>query len=968
MKKSTNTELFLNKHKLQKSRDGDTDEISFTHTKFKNVDLKVFPASYYIPNDKLDVFYGHYMDDCFIKGNEFYLTEKQICDEECSGPILVDLDFRYDKKIESKQHSKEDTESIIGIYLNSLKEFFVFTESTKFNVYIFEKPHINVEHKNDNIVVKDGIHILIDIQCHRNIQNEIRNEVLNNIHVVLDKLPLKNINKDGNSSNKYHDIVDESISRISKPNNWCLYGSRKPGNEAYKMIYHYSITYKDNEFNLLEENDITEYSKNIDKFKKISARYRDNLILEKTEKGTSICEKIIKKKSVNVNNNSNNIRVISIHEFLAIENITSIDELQQIVNKQMDCDLTITNNYNMKEAHDYTMILPDIYYDRHPEWIRVGWALKNTDVRLFGTWMLFSAKSTKFNICDISKYRQEWEEFNVGEGCLTSRSIIYWAKSYYESYYDKDGKPTSDNEYEKLRTSSIDYYIEKAIEIQRTGITNNNDKERKKEKYGTDFDMGRVLWCMYKDNYICVDYKANEWYAYKNNHWKPVAAEAELLLQLSQAIHDLFQQKMVQTVQQMFHLEREDSQYSHYERKIGRIVEICHKLKDGPKKSAIFKESKLLFYDDKFYDNADKNNYLLCFNNGVYDFKNSIFRKGYPDDYLTKSTNIDYIPYEKAIVEHKKHCEGVRNFIRQIYPVDELHDWIWNLFASLLIGGNKMQKFYIFIGCGSNGKSLLLRLIELMMGDYFGELDCSILTQKDKQQGQASPEVMALRGLRVTVTNEIAKGAVMNEATMKQLTGGTDKISGRELYGKQKICFTPQFKPIVLTNNLYDIRSTDTGTWRRIDKIDHLSYFTPNPVDNDPQKPYQYKVDYDLEEKYFDKWKLIFMSMLVDLASKTKGKVPSCNMVKASTDEYRNQQDHIAEFISEKIVVSNDDKHFIKKRDLQQEFDCWMLENHGKKMPKLTKELGTRMDAKFGKYNKKWKNVKLIMEEEDDEN
>ena len=37
-------------------------------------------------------------------------------------------------------------------------------------------------------------------------------------------------------------------------------------------------------------------------------------------------------------------------------------------------------------------------------------------------------------------------------------------------------------------------------------------------------------------------------------------------------------------------------------------------------------------------------------------------------------------------------------------------------------------------------------------------------------------------------------------------------------------------------------------------------------------------------------------------------------------------------------------------------------------MPKLTKELGTRMDAKFGKYNKKWKNVKLIMEEEDDDN
>ena len=37
--------------------------------------------------------------------------------------------------------------------------------------------------------------------------------------------------------------------------------------------------------------------------------------------------------------------------------------------------------------------------------------------------------------------------------------------------------------------------------------------------------------------------------------------------------------------------------------------------------------------------------YLLCFNNFVVDFKQKTWRNGQPDDYISKSTNIDYIPF-----------------------------------------------------------------------------------------------------------------------------------------------------------------------------------------------------------------------------------------------------------------------------------------------------------------------------------
>ena len=37
----------------------------------------------------------------------------------------------------------------------------------------------------------------------------------------------------------------------------------------------------------------------------------------------------------------------------------------------------------------------------------------------------------------------------------------------------------------------------------------------------------------------------------------------------------------------------------------------------------------------------------MCFNNGVFDFRDNIFRDGKPEDYITKSTHIDYVPIDQ---------------------------------------------------------------------------------------------------------------------------------------------------------------------------------------------------------------------------------------------------------------------------------------------------------------------------------
>jgi phage/plasmid-associated DNA primase len=76
------------------------------------------------------------------------------------------------------------------------------------------------------------------------------------------------------------------------------------------------------------------------------------------------------------------------------------------------------------------------------------------------------------------------------------------------------------------------------------------------------------------------------------------------------------------------------------------LSSILVKLKRTSDKNNIMREAMELFYDNDFVKCMDTNKYFLCFNNGVVDFIAKVFRDGYPQDYITKTTGISYYGYD----------------------------------------------------------------------------------------------------------------------------------------------------------------------------------------------------------------------------------------------------------------------------------------------------------------------------------
>ena len=1028
---------FMEQHRWAKSNDPAIPDPPITNNRIgteKGIEgeEKIWGGKYSISETEYPHFLQLYYNDIIQNHKLEYLTEVQYQD---GGPILVDFDFHFSGETMRRPYRQEHVHAIVDTYLEVLGEIYQLIDPSTddaddedeeedkdenksevssltedeptqiptaplaknpakkrvFDFFVFEKPNINRMFAETKHLVKDGIHLLIGIDADSLTKEIIREKVLSRLPAILgENSPYGDLGL----TNTMDSVVDDAVCKGSA--GWNLYGSRKPKHEAYELTQWFPVAIERETAKFVRgERKILGDLLMPQDIMRLSARnranpqlwFRDDFASQRVEriaqKEEERAQAAASMERMAVGNygmmglagkqglkgmglqRPGTLQGINESRILAIR---TMEELQALTDLFLD-NLDKAVDYEIQEAYDYVMVLPPAYYEKgsHMKRIKVCWALRHISEALLIVWIRFIYQRQEQDFSRMAEWVDLWNKSNAYVPIpLTKGSIRHWAK-----HDNPDG-------YERVRTQTIDYHIEQSIrKVTLENLDVGGDSDANKAKGDDDYGKAWVLYQLFKDEYVCVSPKNGIWYHYYDHYWHEIEGGASLRLAISQRLRDMYVQKAQRVKAQLTKIDPDHENYKMLKKRANLILEMANKMGQTTHKKHIMQEAADLFWDPLFMEKLDTQPYLLCCKNGVMDFKEGKFRRGYPEDYLSKCTNISYIPLSPAFPvsygmgdwrgqpseEQLKLRNQIREFMEQLFPIPELCNYMWEHMASMMIGDISLtQTIHLYVGKGRNGKSTLVDgLLAAVMGSYKVDLPVSFYTTERTKQGSASPEVMKLMGARLACSPEPSKGETMIEGPMKQLTSGIDMMQGRALY-KDLVSFRPQCHPIICANNTPIIKATDEGTWRRIRMVPFLSLFTERPVAGDPFHPYQFKVQDRFDEK-IESWKEVFLAMLLEKAFLTKGKVEPCEIVVQASKDYRAKQDVISEFAVDMIVPDKTGK--ITKTEIQQHFTTWYRGAYGNGGPSMT-EVHEALDRMFGNYNrvqKAWIGVRLVMNE-----
>ncbi|AVG46849.1 DNA primase [Acanthamoeba polyphaga mimivirus] len=325
-------------------------------------------------------------------------------------------------------------------------------------------------------------------------------------------------------------------------------------------------------------------------------------------------------------------------------------------------------------------------------------------------------------------------------------------------------------------------------------------------------------------------------------------------------------------------------------------------------------EAMQTFYCDKnIYEKLDSvNNYVIGFNNGVYDLKNNIFRNADPNELISCSTGYDYNIIDEIYIKI------IEELLENIFPDPEEKAYIVSVLSLGLVGVNENEDFHFFEGSGGNGKGLLETLTRLTLGDYCGTIDGKHFYKNNNiNPKSASPELASNKNSRIVFVNELNSQQDLEDTLIKKITG-RDPIECRDLY-KGLFKYVAKYSLIFLSNWKLKIDCSDEANVRRIKYESFPNKFVENPIQSNHRK-LNIKLKEDINENV--NYRLAFFHVLLkyyNIYVKNGNKLTIPKRFKDETDKFIGKSDPIGEFIKDCIIENP--KKIIKSSDLYKAFN-----------------------------------------------
>lgn len=955
-------ESFINQYRINKND---------KTTKYTHTGISYPRGSFHIPDDKFLEFMDIYHDSVFVQNKKCGLIEQHIHDRKYT-PIRIDLDFKhvleddasFDPDNLPRLYTSDEIKKICEIYINCIKHYYKNLNQDESLCFIMEKEKSTHLMSNDQVKIKDGVHIMFPYIC---VPKYIQIEFRNMLYKLAESKSIFSVKME----NTYSDIFDLSI---IKSNGWLMYGSQKEGKSE--------LTYKVTRILSFMNEQVKDIS-----LKKYTSSQLVNLlsIRNKTETDKINPEVVVETKKWEKMYDNPECKK-NRNAIITEKNKTTKEELELIIGNPVENKKGYIDCLSLERCKSYN------------DWLQVGWALYNIDnctgqkmnqtpvVRCLTLrkWMEWSRQpGSGYENEPEYTYINMWLDFKTHLYGVNIGSLKMWAREDSQKTKEKlikEGKMRENEltEYEKIREWDIHHYIEICIQ-----------GDKGKPTVST-YDIAVLMRHYYRDDFKCVSNKDNTWFYYdKTKHrWYEDDRGMALKSKISTEIWKLFNDKGKYYANRI-----EDSNDKENERRRDNCYVVAHKLKNTTFKSQVMTECNEKFYDisGDFMNRLDNNKNLIGFNNGVYDLSKAheswtaiqkvkkdfshlqivdkkeyerilkkaesiAFRKGNPDDYISLSTNINYSPISKW--EDSSELQEINEFIAQVITNPNVRNYLINFCATCISGSTKNEKFHVWSGSGGNGKSKLIELLDMCLGNYTCKMSVQNLTSKRSDAGAANPELARTKGKRFLNLQEPDEKCKINVGLMKELTGG-DELVARQLY-KEPVQFKPQFKMVLTCNQKPELPPDDEGTWRRVILIEFNSKFRIQPKGTyknysgypisieeyrenrlngittdywepeDPEFP-EFPINEELNENFSHKeapWVEPFMSFLINQYGKNIPLVEPEEVLEY-INEYRMTNDIYQQFLDECIQYKPDSK--ITAKEISIKFKEWKSEQDSTK-------------------------------------
>jgi putative DNA primase/helicase len=404
---------------------------------------------------------------------------------------------------------------------------------------------------------------------------------------------------------------------------------------------------------------------------------------------------------------------------------------------------------------------------------------------------------------------------------------------------------------------------------------------------------GILYEVLQKDRYI-YNASGSQWMRWTGQHWEPDIEERCLGAAETVATEYL---KMLPVIGQKLKTHAADKErVARLKAVQAKVIRRASRLradrgrKNCLKLAATAPASPMVTRGDAF----DQNRMLLACANAVIALELGEVAPARPSDLVLKAAPTEWRGIDCA-------CPLWERTLSEIFEArEDVIGFVWRLLGYSITGLTTEHVLPIFQGIGRNGKSLIFDVLMHVLGDIVAPIPVEMLLDQGRSRSAAapSPDIMALKGVRIGVAAEADENRRFSMGRVKWLTGN-DPLTGRWPNDKYPITFMPTHKLFLLTNDLPHASANDYAFWERVCVIPFRLSF----VNRDPARDFERRADLGLFDKLKEEASGILAWLVRGCLEWQRVGLAPPPVVKEATQRYRADEDYLQDWIDERCTL-----------------------------------------------------------------